>query len=212
MQLRRTQKEAVVDERTRDRIPHEETDVDAVLAALSNGVEKSREEPAAAVTRTAVSLIDRQSSFDGQFRTEKDLRIEGTAAGQIHCGGTLTVEREATVKAKVETRDLVVRGRIEGDVSCSGRAVLASTAVVSGSLKAATLVVEEGASLSATVEVVPSVRPAAATPPPPDRVAERPPEPAPVGAIGAPPAEFPSRPGSRSRSAPSFSLVSTEER
>ncbi len=211
MQLRRTQKEAVVDERTRDRIPREETDVDAVLAALSNGTDKAREELAGAAARAAGSLIDRQSSFDGQFRTEKDLRIEGTAAGQIHCGGTLTVERDATVKARVETRDLVVRGRIEGDVSCSGRAVLTSTAVVSGSLKAATLVVEEGASLTATVEVVPNMRPAAATPPAAERPAELPGEPAPA-AIGGAPGEFPSRPGSRSRSVPSFSLVSTDER
>jgi len=208
MQLRRTQKEAQVDERTRDR--YEEPDVDAVLAALSNGTEKVREEPAASV-RTAASLIDRQSTFDGQFRTEKDLRIEGSAAGQIHCGGTLTVERDATVKARVETRDLVVRGKIEGDVTCTGRAVLSSTAIVSGSLKAATLVVEEGAAITATVEVLPSARPAAASAPPPERTVETS-QPAPAGAVPAAPAEFPARPASRSRSAPSFSLVSTDER
>lgn len=208
MQLRRTQKEALVDERTRERIPQEANDIDAVLAALSNGSERPRDE-AAAPLRTTASLVDRQSSFDGQFRTEHDLRIEGSAAGHIHCGGTLTVERDATVKARIEARDLIVRGRIEGDVLCSGRVLLTSTAAVSGSLKAGTLVVEEGASLTATVEVVPAAR--VSTAPPTERAPATPPEPA---AVEPPPpaAEFPARSNSRTRTAPSFSLVSTEDR
>lgn len=208
MQLRRTQKEALVDERTRERIPQETTDIDAVLAALSNGSERSRDD-APSLARTAASLVDRQSSFDGQFRTEHDLRIEGSAAGQIHCGGMLTVERDATVKARVEARDLIVRGRIEGDVVCSGRALLTSTAAVIGSLKAATLVVEEGASLTATVEVIPSA-PVAASPSA-ERAPAASPEPA---AVVTPPsaAEFSPRSNARTRAAPSFSLVSTEDR
>lgn len=199
MQLRRSQKEALVEERSRDRIPPEANDVDAMLAALTNGAEKAREE-LSPVLRGSLSVIDRQSSFDGEFRTEQDLRVEGTAAGRIHCGGTLTVERDASVKARVEARDLVVRGRVEGDVVCSGRVLLTSTAVVSGSLKAATLVVEEGAAITATVEVVPAGRPATS--------AEDPASAPPI----APPTEFPSRPTGRARSAPSFSLVPADER
>ena len=37
------------------------------------------------------SLIDRHSHFNGVYRTSHDLRIEGTAEGEIECDGTVTV-------------------------------------------------------------------------------------------------------------------------
>jgi cytoskeletal protein CcmA (bactofilin family) len=101
-------------------------------------------------------VIDRHSSFDGRFETDHDLRVEGTVSGEVVCRGLLTVEREATARAKVQTRDAHILGRFEGDLVCSGKLQLASTAQVTGTLKAAVLVVEEGASLSGSVETAQS--------------------------------------------------------
>jgi len=98
------------------------------------------------------SIIDRNSSFDGRFETEQDLRVQGSISGEITCRGIFTVEKEASARARIQARDAHIHGRLEGDIICSGKLVLSATAHVTGTLKAGTLVVEEGATLSGTVE------------------------------------------------------------
>jgi cytoskeletal protein CcmA (bactofilin family) len=110
-----------------------------------------QERPSDQLPRTE-SVIDRHSSFDGRFETEHDMRVEGTISGEIICRGLFTVDREATARAKVQARDAHIQGHLEGDVVCSGRLVLSSTAQVTGTLKAALLVIEEGATVSGTVD------------------------------------------------------------
>lgn len=100
----------------------------------------------------SVSVIDRHSSFDGQFETEHDLRIEGTISGEVICRGLMTIEREATVRARVQARDAHIQGRLEGDIVCAGKLLLAATSHITGTMKAAVLEVEEGATVSGTVD------------------------------------------------------------
>jgi cytoskeletal protein CcmA (bactofilin family) len=100
------------------------------------------------------SVIDQYSSFDGRFETEHDLRVEGTVSGEITCRGLFTINKDATARVRAQTRDAHVLGRFEGDLVCSGKLLLAATAHVTGTLKAAVLVVEEGASVSGTVETM----------------------------------------------------------
>jgi hypothetical protein len=92
--------------------------------------------------------------------------------------------------------------------------LLGRTSVVSGTLKAATLVVEEGATLVGNVETVASPAPSrsSATPPAGRQVAsienerqERRPEPAAAAAAPAPAR-------SNGRQAPSFAFVPSDER
>ncbi|MBK6560970.1 polymer-forming cytoskeletal protein [Candidatus Amarobacter glycogenicus] len=100
------------------------------------------------------SVVDRHSSFDGHFETEHDLRVEGTVSGEVVCHGLFTVERDATARARVQAQDAHIHGRMEGDLVCAGKLVLSGTAQVTGTLKAALLVIEEGATVSGTVETL----------------------------------------------------------
>ena len=68
------------------------------------------------------------------------------------CRGTLTIEHEASARARINARDAHIKGRLEGDVVCSGRLLLSATATVTGTLKAPVLVVEEGATLSGSID------------------------------------------------------------
>src|SRR5205814_3332075 len=103
------------------------------------------------------SVVDAHSSFDGRYETDKDLRVEGTISGEIICGGMFTVEREASARARIQTREAQIRGRLEGDIVCSGKLLLSSTAVVTGTMKAGALVVEEGATVSGSVDTANAV-------------------------------------------------------
>jgi cytoskeletal protein CcmA (bactofilin family) len=166
------------------------------------------DDPSAAEARSE-SLVDRHSSFDGRYETDHDLRVEGSISGEVLCRGILTIEREASARARIQARDAQIRGRLEGDIVCSGRLLLAATAVVTGTIKATTLVVEEGASLSGTVDTtqksaMPEPSRPAAVPAAAGQIAEQPVAPRePVAAVG---------PRNGRREVPSFAIVSSEER
>lgn len=174
-------------------------------AAPTAAVEPAVVSPTIPATR-AESVVDAHSNFDGRFETEQDLRIEGSISGDIVCKGRFTVEREATAKVKLEAHEAYIKGRFEGEISCSGLLVIASTAVVSGTIKAATLVVEEGASLSGAIETAKGA-PSSTRPTAINRERERP-VPVAESATGEV-LNTPSRP-SRTREVPSFALVSSE--
>ena len=176
----------------------------------SGGPEQILTADAAPLTVTstrAESVVDGNSNFDGKFETDQDLRIEGTISGEVICRGRFTIERDATAKTKIQAHEAHIKGKLEGDIVCTGLLVIASSAVVSGTIKAATLIVEEGASLSGTVETVKTAQPAANRPTAiardRDRNAVELPVPAEASAVG------PGRP-SRGREVPSFALVSSE--
>lgn len=155
------------------------------------------------------SLVDRHSSFDGRYETDHDLRVEGSISGEVFCRGVLTIEKDASARARIQAREAHVRGRLEGDIVCSGRLLLAATAVVTGTVKAATLVVEEGASLSGTVD---TTQKAVASEPIRAGAPAVAPKPAQENAM---PSREPVVAGPRNggrREVPSFAIVSSEER
>jgi len=164
------------------------------------------------------SVIDVHSTFDGKYETDQDLRVEGTVSGEIVCRGLLTIEADATANARIQTRDAAIRGRVDGEVVCTGRLLLTATAVVTGTLKAATLVVEEGASVRGTVETTVQETPVPlatrvnrATAPTPDLGPATAEEPALSSELPTP-AGAGVRNGSRNREVPSFALVPSDER
>lgn len=166
-----------------------------VGAAIQTQKEGEGRAPSAARSQ---SVIDRHSSFDGHFETEHDLRVEGTISGEVVCRGLLTVEREATARARIQAHDAHIQGRVEGDLVCTGKLLLSATAQVTGTLKAAVLVVEEGASVSGTVDTTQSQIPAR----PAVAVENGNGSPREAATVTRPPR----------RDLPSFAIVSSEER
>lgn len=201
-----------------------ETDYDDGLPdepeeTLTGMAEASPASPVSAAAGSAPSargqsIIDANSSFDGRFEAVQDMVILGSISGEVICKGVITIEREATARAKIQTRDAHILGRLEGDIVCSGKLILAASANVSGTIKAAALVVEEGARISGSVEtasappsldLTTSARSMAAKKPIPTAA-----DPAPAAdaaANGGPTARW-----TRTREVPSFALVPSDER
>jgi cytoskeletal protein CcmA (bactofilin family) len=170
MQLKKNGHDASYQERSDDDTDlssPESADVFADLAPSQPRYQRERPPvPAADALPQAApaSLIDANSSFDGRFETAQDLRVEGSASGEIVCRGLLTIERDASVRASIESAEVLVRGRVDGDIVCAGRLIIAATAVVSGTLRAGTLVVEEGATLSGSIQTAGAAQEGAARP------------------------------------------------
>lgn len=156
----------------------------------------------------AESVIDAQSTFEGRFVAEGDLRIEGTVSGELVCRGLLTIERDAEAKAKVEARDARILGRLDGEVTCTGKLELAPTAIVKGTLRSAVLVVHEGAALSGNIETkqMATARPEIRAVPAKDEKEESEAESATESRASAASAETPTARNGRPRAVPSFAL------
>jgi cytoskeletal protein CcmA (bactofilin family) len=90
------------------------------------------------------SIVDRDSHFDGLYKTEQNLTVEGQAEGEIQCQGILTVEQGARVKAKVTARNVTVAGELEGEVTCQDVFKITPSGQVEATVTASRLIVEEG--------------------------------------------------------------------
>ena len=91
------------------------------------------------------SVIDRFSRFDGTFRAERDLRVEGEVKGTIDCNGTLFVAEGAVVAAKIVAENITVAGDLSGEIQCRGRLHLLTSGRLRGRVSTAALVISEGA-------------------------------------------------------------------
>jgi cytoskeletal protein CcmA (bactofilin family) len=91
------------------------------------------------------SVIDPHARFNGKYVSDRDLRIEGEAQGEIECQGTLIISPQARVRSAITAHNVIINGDYEGDVDCGGRFEIGSTGRVKGKVKTQVLVVKEGA-------------------------------------------------------------------
>ena len=108
------------------------------------------------------SVIDPHARFNGKYVSDRDLRIEGEAQGEIECQGTLIISPQARVRSAIKAHNVIVSGDYEGDVDCGGRFEIGSTGRVKGNIKTQVLVVKEGAHWEGGVTMTrePGARPA----------------------------------------------------
>lgn len=101
----------------------------------------------------AFSVVDRHSAFDGTFRADRDLRIEGEVKGAILCQGMLFVAQGAQVTAEVEAENITVAGDLNGEIRCRGRLQMMPSGRVRGKISTNTLVINEGAYYEGELEM-----------------------------------------------------------
>jgi len=97
--------------------------------------------------------VDRHSSFDGNFRSQRDLRVEGELKGNVICEGTLFVSEGATIAATVEAEHVTVAGELTGDIRCRGRLQILPSGRVRASVSTGSLVIQEGAIYEGQLEM-----------------------------------------------------------
>src|SRR5215207_7890092 len=109
------------------------------------------DDPAASID--TASLIDRHSAFDGNFRSQRDLRVEGELKGTVTCEGTLFVSEGATIDAIVEAEHITVAGELTGEIRCRGRLQILPSGKVRANVATGSLVIQEGAIYEGQLEM-----------------------------------------------------------
>ena len=96
-------------------------------------------------------ILDSHARFNGKFVSDRDLRIDGEAQGEIECQGTLVLSPQARVRASIKAHNVVINGDYEGNVESGGRFEIGSTGRVKGEIKTQVLVIKEGAFFEGSV-------------------------------------------------------------
>src|SRR6185295_13561485 len=92
----------------------------------------------------AESVIGPDDFFDGRYRSERGVRIQGNARGSIESRQYIFVEGGAEVEADLSAEDITVAGNFNGKIECRRKLEITSTGKVQGHVVTVLLVVQEG--------------------------------------------------------------------
>lgn len=94
------------------------------------------------------SLILKDSTVDGNVRSDKSIYLKGTVRGDVICKQRINMDNEAIIHGNVECEELFTDGLITGNVSAACTAVLGVHAVIKGNLVTANLQIHPEAILT----------------------------------------------------------------
>jgi len=89
-------------------------------------------------------IIGEGSSFQGGFRVQGCIRIDGEIEGSVVASDTVIVGKTGLVKAEVEAASAVVAGTVQGNIVGSERVQLEKGARVEGDIRTPNLKIDEG--------------------------------------------------------------------
>lgn len=99
------------------------------------------------------TIIGKDASLKGTINCKGLIRIDGLAEGTISNKGDVVIGEGGRVKADLEGRNITIAGNYEGTLVAEGRLEIKKTATVVGVLKANTLLVEDGAVMTGSMEM-----------------------------------------------------------
>jgi cytoskeletal protein CcmA (bactofilin family) len=101
----------------------------------------------------AESLVGRGAFFEGKLAFGGAIRIDGHVRGEVRGDGTLVVGEGGLVEAAVQVGSLVVLGAVVGEIVAKDGVRVTERGRVEGRVQCPRLVVEEGAILSARIDM-----------------------------------------------------------
>jgi cytoskeletal protein CcmA (bactofilin family) len=101
----------------------------------------------------AESVIGPDDFFDGRYRSERGVRIQGNVRGSIESRQYIFVEAGAEVEADLSAEDITVSGDFKGKITCRRRLEVSSTGKIQGQVQTALLVVQEGGAIDGELQM-----------------------------------------------------------
>jgi len=99
------------------------------------------------------TFLDSGTSFEGKISFTGSVRIDGHFRGSANADGTLIVGETGTIDAKLEVRCLIVMGSVTGEVTAKERVEVAPHGRLDGVVRTPRLRIDEGARLTARIEM-----------------------------------------------------------
>lgn len=99
------------------------------------------------------TLIGKDTYFNGEFRVQGTLRIDGEIEGKIEADGHVIIGETGKVRGDLNANSCHIAGTFEGNLITQNRCEIAPSGVLLGHAKVGTLVIEDGAVFSGTCEM-----------------------------------------------------------
>ena len=84
------------------------------------------------------------TNIEGSIQADKDIRIDGTLKGNLHCKGKVIIGPTGFINGEVQCENAVIEGRFEGILLISDVLHVKETAKVEGDVTTQKLVVQPG--------------------------------------------------------------------
>lgn len=99
------------------------------------------------------TMIGKSVKIHGELSGSEDLIMDGELHGTIKLpGARLTIGPAARVYGDIAAKDVVIFGRVDGDIRATGRAELRASALMQGNVYAASLSIEENATVQGQMD------------------------------------------------------------
>ena len=94
-------------------------------------------------------ILEKDSSFKGEFKSECDFRVDGNFEGSIETNGKVVIGKNGLVEGTVVCSSADIEGAINGTIRVKDLLSIRSTGEVKGDVVMSKLVVESGAIFNA---------------------------------------------------------------
>ena len=95
-----------------------------------------------------LNLLSEGIVVEGDIRTTKDIRIDGTLVGTVQTNGRLVLGPASKVTGGVNSPSIDIYGQVEGDIVSTGSIVLRKDSKIKGTITTRTMIVEAGATFN----------------------------------------------------------------
>jgi cytoskeletal protein CcmA (bactofilin family) len=90
-------------------------------------------------------MIGKSIRIRGEITGDEDVVLDGSLEGRIQLSRSLTIGRNADVKAEVQAQNVAVGGRVEGNIQAAGRVEIEGSARVTGNVRTPRISIADGA-------------------------------------------------------------------
>ena len=90
------------------------------------------------------------------FKDPVNLQINGRFEGTLDTKGNLSIGQKATIKATIQGESITIAGTVNGQIAATGRVELLPSARVTGKLISPRIIMQDGAVLHGTIEMISS--------------------------------------------------------
>lgn len=94
------------------------------------------------------TLLGAGSHFEGKFRSEYNLRLEGKFQGEIECSGEIVIGESGEAHSSIKGNEIIVAGKVFGDITTEGKLTITASGHVDGNVSAHSLVIADGGVLN----------------------------------------------------------------
>ncbi len=110
----------------------------------SNNDQRNKANGANGVSTSATNSLVQGTSIEGSIQADKDIRIDGSLKGSLHCKGKVIIGPTGSISGEITCENAVIEGRFEGVLFVGDVLHVKETAKVEGEVSTQKLVVQPG--------------------------------------------------------------------